>query len=145
LGVRERWKGTKPIDMPPDLVVKTSEEVLRKNPKVLIVYLFGSLAKDKGTKESDLDLAIYTTKDFSWDDYYDLYGELTIKLRSDRLDLIWLNMANPILQFEVIKHGKVLFYRDVDILNDYELKAKKNYYDYVIYLEKHRKASKDGL
>ncbi|WP_156095567.1 type VII toxin-antitoxin system HepT family RNase toxin [Thermodesulfobacterium commune] len=105
MGVRERWKGTKPINMPHDL-------------------------------------AFYTTKDFSWKDSYQLYGELTSSLRSDRVDLVWLNRANPVLQFEVIKYGKVLFYRDADILNDYELKAKKNFYDYALYLEKHRRINK---
>jgi uncharacterized protein YutE (UPF0331/DUF86 family) len=108
LGVRERWKGTKPINMPHDL-------------------------------------AFYTTKDFSWKDSYQLYGELTSSLRSDRVDLLWFNRANPVLQFEVIKYGKVLFYRDAETLNDYELKAKKNFYDYALYLEKHRRISKENL
>jgi predicted nucleotidyltransferase len=73
--------------MLPDLALSTWEETLIKNSKVFIAYIFGSLTKGKSIKDSDLVLAIYTTKDFSW----------------------------------------------------------KDYYDYVIYLEKHRRASRDGL
>lgn len=85
-----------------------------------------------------MDVAIYTSRDFTWDDYFRLYGELTKALHSDRLDLAWLNKSEPILAFEVIKTGKVLFYRNADVLNDFELMAKKRYYDHVLYLKKRR-------
>jgi hypothetical protein len=45
----------------------------------------------------------------------------------------------------VIKTGKSLFYGNVDELNSYELKARKNFYDYAIYLKKHREFTKHGL
>ncbi len=67
-----------------------------------------------------------------------LYGAVTKQLKSDRLDLVWMNTAEPILAFEVIKNGKVLFYRNVDELNEFESRVKKIYYDHVLYLKKRR-------
>lgn len=80
-------------------------------------------------------MAIYTSRDFTWNHYYLLYGALTKKLKSDRLDLIWLNQAEPIICFEVLKNGRLLFFRDRDELNELELKIRKRYYDYILYLK----------
>lgn len=90
-------------------------------------------------------MAIYTSRDFTWNHYYLLYGALTKKLKSDRLDLIWLNQAEPIICFEVLKNGRLLFFRDRDELNELELKIRKRYYDYILYLKKHRMAQGYGL
>ena len=50
-----------------------------------------------------------------------------------------------ILSFMVIKTGKVMFFRDEEILNDFEVKAKKRYYDYQLYLKKREKERGIGL
>ncbi len=144
MGIKQRWEKTNPIQYSTKEVLALVLPLLNADERILIAYLFGSRANN--TKESsDIDIAIYTSRDFLWDDYYLLYGEITKKLHSDRLDLLWLNIAEPILCFEVIRNGKVLFYKDADILNDFELKAKKRYYDYSFYLNKRRARRQLGL
>lgn len=147
MGVKERWRGTKEIRFSTDEAVALILPILQREHHVLAAYLFGSRAKeegcDKAKRDADMDIAIHTARDFSWEDYYRLYGELTKALHSDRLDLVWLNKAEPIIAFEVIKTGKVLFYRDADALNEFELMAKKRYYDHVLYLKKRREMARE--
>ncbi len=138
MSVREKWSKQRPLKASPDEVKDIVFSTLKENPQIFIAYLFGSSVKGIFKEYSDIDIAIYTSKEFSWSDFYQLYGDLTKKIHSNRVDLVWLNKAEPILCFEIIKTGRVFFYRDKDILNDFELKAKKRYYDYIIYLRKHR-------
>jgi uncharacterized protein len=144
MAVKERRERSRPIKFTTEKVISLILPLSEKDPRILTAYLFGSRIK-KADQSSDIDIALYTSKDFSWEDYYLLYGELSKALCSDRLDLVWLNEADPILCFEVIKYGKVLFYKDADLLNDFELKNKKRYYDYVLYLNKHRRNREIGL
>ena len=140
MGVKERWARTKPIRGSQEEVLRSVLAILRADKRIEIAYLFGSRTKEEAPEGSDIDIAIFTSKDVTWDDYYRIYGDLTKALHSDRVDLVWLNRADPLLKFAVIKEGMVLFYRDPDALNDFELKAKKEFYDHVIYLKKHRSA-----
>jgi len=144
MSVKERWKGTTPIRYAPLEIKALLERLLKSDERIEIAYIFGSRAK-KDSPLSDIDIAIYTSKDFLWEDYYLLYGECTKTLHSDRLDLVWLNKTEPILGFMVIKTGKVLFSRDEETLNDFEVKAKKRYYDYQLYLKKREKERGIGL
>jgi len=144
MAVKERREKSRPIKFTTEKAISLILPLLENDPRILTAYLFGSRIK-KSDQSSDIDIALYTSKDFSWKDYYLLYGKLSKALCSDRLDLVWLNEADPILCFEVIKYGKVLFYKDADLLNDFELKNKKRYYDYVLYLNKHRRNREIGL
>ncbi len=137
MSVAERWKGTKPIKLSTQDALALVIELLKKDKRILICYLFGSRTSEN-RPHSDLDIAVYTSSDFSWQDYYLLYGEITKALKSDRVDLIWLNNAEPILSFEIIRNGKVIYHVDDDLLNEFELKTKKNYYDYRLYLKKRK-------
>ena len=144
MAVKERREKSRPIKFTTEKAISLILPLLENDPRILTAYLFGSRIK-KSDQSSDIDIALYTSKDFSWKDYYLLYGKLSKALCSDRIDLVWLNEADPILSFEVIKYGKVLFYKDADLLNEFELKDKKRYYDYVLYLNKHRRNREIGL
>lgn len=120
-------------------------DILRGDERVHLAYLFGSRMEERSGPEADLDIALHSIGDFSWDDLYALRGRLSIDLKTDRLDLVWLNKADPILAFEVIRTGKPIHSNDADLLNDFELEAKKRYYDYRIYLEMHRGYQEHGV
>jgi predicted nucleotidyltransferase len=143
MGIKERWKDTRKILLRSTQATGLLLPVIKKDSRIIACYLFGSRASKRETPDSDIDIAIYTSRDFTWDNYYLLYGELSRKLKSDRLDLIWLNQAEPIICFEVLKSGKLIFFRDVDEVNELELKIRKRYYDYILYLMKHRRFKND--
>jgi len=113
--------------------------VLREDQRIHIVYLFGSRMKSEYDERSDVDIAFYADEQFTWDDYYRLYGDVTKKLRSNRIDLLWLNKADCIMKFQVIKSGKVVYYSDAESLNAFEQRSKQLFFDYRHYLAKHRR------
>ena len=67
-------------------------------------YLFGSYAKGKATKESDIDLMIVSSVEGI--EYYDLLGSLEERL-SKKVDLLRLETAvqNVKLMSEILKDG----------------------------------------
>ena len=125
MAIKQKWHRAKPLRVKTEDALSMILHLFQSDNRILIVYLFGSRARETHLEHSDIDLAFYTTGEFQWNDYYLLYSEVTKTLHSDRVDLLWLNHAEPVLSFEVIKSSKVVFYRDPDLLNDYELKAKK--------------------
>ncbi|OGR43051.1 MAG: hypothetical protein A2X28_01905 [Elusimicrobia bacterium GWA2_56_46] len=111
--------------------------VLKSDKNIIGVYLFGSRAANPANNDSDLDIAFCAGKGFTWDAYYKLYGEVTLKLKSDMVDLIWLDAADQLLAFQAIKYGRLLYCADARALNAFELKRKKSFYDYALYLNAH--------
>jgi predicted nucleotidyltransferase len=156
MSVSERWRGTTPIALSTPEAVGRCRAVLEKDGRILVAYLFGSRREEldapgvdterpsgsaaPAADPRDIDLAVVTDTRFTYHDYYVLIERLGGAIGSDRVDLVWLNESEPIITFEVIRDGTVLFYRDADALNDFERKAKHRYYDYRIYLKKNRAA-----
>jgi len=138
MAVKEKWKDTLPLSYSTDEAVNRIISIAQQTPSVQILYLFGSRVAGWEHHDSDIDFAFYTDKEFLWEDYYVLRSRLTSSLRTDRVNFVWLNKSDAIFVFEVITSGRVIYYKDADQLNDFELKAKKNFYDYRFYLEKHR-------
>ncbi len=145
MGIDERWKGTKPIKLTTKGAIDEILPLFSDDERIEALYLFGSRVRDEGPSSKDLDLAFYTGKDFTWEDFLSLYSEITIKLKSDRVDLVWLNKADPIISFEVVTGGRLLYAKDLDEVEKFETKTRLNFYDYKIYLKKHIEHRKDGI
>jgi len=85
----------------------------KEEKPVVVAYLFGSMAKETAGRLSDVDVAILISKDYHPTLDYRLY--LISKLADilqGKVDIVILNEASPLLRFEVIKYGKVLYCRD---------------------------------
>lgn len=95
---------------------QTSQELPRffeGEKPIVVAYLFGSMAKGTAGRLSDVDIAILMSRDYRPTLDYHLYlmSKLANILRRE-VDIVMLNEAPPLLRFEVIKHGKVLYCRD---------------------------------
>ena len=71
-----------------------------------LVLLFGSVASGRGGRESDIDLGFLYNKPI---DILGLTNRVIRLLRTDRVDVIDLNRASPLLKYSAIRQGKVLF------------------------------------
>ena len=138
MGVRERWQGTKPVGRSTSECVELLVPATVVDARIQAVYLFGSRASGEGHADSDVDLAIFTTDDYEWDDLFALRGTLTGLLHTERLDLVWLNHAKAEVAFSVIRDGRLLRYADADRLNEFERRAIWRYRDRVLYLQRRR-------
>ncbi|MBI3754026.1 MAG: nucleotidyltransferase domain-containing protein [Deltaproteobacteria bacterium] len=101
---------------------------------VTAACLFGSTAKGKSTGESDIDLGLLLKADFDLVANFDyklrLMGELK-DITGKAVDVVFINTADPILQYEIRKHGKLIFERDKQKRIAYEILARKRYFDFL--------------
>lgn len=85
------------------ILQKKIAEIVKKSPiddKIQAVYIFGSYAKNKQSKASDLDVLITLTAPTSGFDFIDLENELTEQL-GIKTDLVAEDAISPYLKDEI--------------------------------------------
>jgi len=103
-------------------------EVLGKHEKVCLAYLFGSTSRGDAREDSDLDIAVLLENE-SVALLQALWSDLHEVLKSRKLDLVLLKSADPVLCFEVLREGRLLYFRSEDELNAFERRAWNRYQD----------------
>ena len=84
-------------------------QYLESKRAVKFAYLFGSCAGNEDGPLSDIDLAVYLDKRLdSFTTRLRFLDELSRLLRGYPCDLVVLNTASLILQYEVIRGGRVI-------------------------------------
>jgi hypothetical protein len=91
---------------------------------VLLAYLFGSLAQ--AGKGQDVDLALLMPEG---ERPYHLRQALSDWLATERLDIVDLRRAAPVLRFEIISTGRCLFAYNDTIQLDFERQTLRQYKD----------------
>jgi uncharacterized protein len=100
-------------------------------PEVTSAYVFGSVARGTAGRLSDLDLAVLVSDDVA-DRLLlrlDLIAEITALLSTERLDLVILNDASPLLAHRAFTRGVPLFVRDTQRDRDFRDRATHRYLD----------------
>ena len=106
-----------------------------KHEEIELVYLFGSAISGYQHSESDIDIAVLIDDNYWQDisgklDYKSaLIVELQESLQSDRIDLVVLNEAPPLLANQVVSTGKVVYCKDNRRKNNFIVHTKKRYLD----------------
>ena len=108
-------------------------EYFKAQEYVELAYLFGSTAEGTEGPLSDIDIAVYLsgklTKGERIDKRLELMGELATLLKTDHVDLVVMNDASPVINFEVIKPNVPLFVRNEDLKLDVEQRIMSRYLD----------------
>lgn len=113
--------------------LKSITNTLKRHPEIILAYLFGSQAKGMARQDSDIDIALLIDESSVKQSRLRFQIDLAAELGNDRIDLVILNHAPPLLQHQVIKHGVKLFSRDKATTVDFVFKAITRYLD-TIYL-----------
>ncbi|EGD52313.1 nucleotidyltransferase domain-containing protein [Thermoanaerobacter thermohydrosulfuricus] len=100
--------------------LETLKEFFKNKENIVMAFLFGSVAKGKATKESDIDIAVYL-KEYDEKFVYGLWNELEDLLKRD-VDLIVLNIANATVAWEALR-GKKIIINDHDFYINYMLEV----------------------
>lgn len=130
---------TEQVDIRKEL--KRAEGILREQfPDITVFYLFGSSAGGEMRKGSDVDVAVFVRPEKLRDDpLYELkLNDFLEKQLGERVDVVIMNKAGPILQHEVLKHGRRLFETDHRARAELELLSFKRYLD-VRYFQRRRR------
>ena len=110
----ERWYKFEPL--PTNIKQSLSQlNTLFQYYHVQLAYLFGSLSKKEIGK--DVDLALLTTNI----PVYRLRSEIINCLDTERLDLVDLKRASPLLRFEIIRSGHLIYAISDTVENNFEL------------------------
>ncbi len=108
------------------------------------VYLFGSAAVGKRNNLSDIDLGIVFNDSSIIEKKVDLYAEL-IKQGFEKVDIVFFNTADLVLQFEIIHHNQLIYSKKSFNHGALFSKTIRKYFDFEPYLIRQRKAYKDRI
>ena len=128
-----------------DAVIERLSAGLAHREEILEAYLFGSLARGQFSDHSDIDIAVYVDAaranpgTFGYD--AELTADLAKALTNNRVDLVILNRASPLLYHRVLRDGRRILARDLRATTIREGQALSRYCDYVPQLAKIARAA----
>lgn len=110
-------------------------EYLQRDARVVGATVFGSARDGRVRPGSDLDLAVLFDEALSAEEFLEFYGDLCDQVPGvEKMDLVRLNNADPILAFEAIS-GTFLCTNDVDKMAGYFSLVCREYEDVMGNLE----------
>ncbi len=115
------------------------KEYLENHPSVRLTYIFGSHATGKTTPLSDVDIAVYLKEENEekrFDIRLKLIGDISSILGNDEFDLVVINDNPILLNFEIIKNGKILVNKDEDSRVEFEFRTMQTYLDRIYYVRR---------
>jgi predicted nucleotidyltransferase len=116
MAIKERWKGFAEL---PDEIEQRLDQLppVFEQHGVKLAYLFGSLSR--GGAANDVDLAVWSSALPA----YRLREPVVNCLGTERLDLVDLQRASPVLRFEILRTGHPLYVADEAFQNRYEMQT----------------------
>jgi hypothetical protein len=118
---------------------------LERRREVLEGYLFGSAARGDAQAHSDVDVAVYVAPDAHASQSglgldAEIAADLMRALGANRVDVVLLNSAPPLLYHRVLRDGVRILSRDLRATTIREGQALSRYCDFVPQLAKIRAA-----
>ena len=115
-----------------DTLLPQLERLFRQRP-VQLAYLFGSQATGRTHAESDVDIAVLLDTSLTADERFaerlTLLGALSHLFGTDNVDVVVLNEASPLLAYEVLRHGVLLYCSDENTRVEFQVRALCAYED----------------
>src|SRR5207244_5303197 len=85
--------------------------LLAHDPRVKLVYLFGSAAEQAGARPRDIDLAVWTDPPLSLEELVRCRADLVLATKMP-VDLVSLNDTPIVFPHEVVTRGRCVYVRD---------------------------------
>lgn len=95
-------------------------------PDVELVVVFGSTVKRRSRAPSDVDVAVRAKGLVDLDA---MYRVLAPRLQTDRLDIVDLRRASPLLMMEVARSGRVVYEQRAGVYRQFQSLASRRYCD----------------
>ncbi len=122
---------------------RRAAEALAADPRVRLVFLFGSAADPERATVRDVDLAVLTDRSLG------LYERLNLLTDAEsaaggEIDLVSLNDASVVLAHEVAE-GQCLYADPPEVETDFVTRARMRYFDFKWYLDQQWKLTGERL
>lgn len=104
-------------------------------PEVAFAVIFGSVATNRVTPLSDLDIAVFIDRlkicesAYPYGYHANLLSRLMSLLKTNELDIVILNDAPPVLKHRILTQGKTVFCRAPSIQRKIFIQALHRYQD----------------
>jgi predicted nucleotidyltransferase len=98
-----------------------------------VAYLFGSANSGRLRPLSDIDIAVRFKSEYTPDDFFRLSALLEVKLARllhRKIDISILNLASPLLRYEAVKNGAVIFAVNDEERILFHIRAYRDYEDF---------------
>ena len=118
-------------------ILNTLNDYFKDKHEILFAYLFGSYAKGCENSLSDIDVAVYYSRDDISKDidmYLNMRMELMELLKKD-VDLVVLNTANPLLKSRIINNRVRILSKDTLVEGEFVSRSLGEYFDVAPYME----------
>jgi predicted nucleotidyltransferase len=106
--------------------------LFHKHP-VRLAYLFGSQATRRTHPSSDIDVAVLLDESLTLDERFaerlQLLDDLSRIFGTDQVDLVMLNEASPLLAYETLRHGVLLYCVDAQTRIEFQVRTLRAYED----------------
>ena len=103
-----------------------------RDDRVTAIYLFGSAARTPERQPRDLDLAFLMAPSFDPERDFDFPLRARTRLEEETgtaVDVVVLNTADPVLQYQIRRDGKLLLERDRQARIGWEVHSRKLWFD----------------
>ena len=107
-----------------------TKNYLRTRKDIAFAYLFGSLAENRETHLSDVDIAVYLKGGRFSHKRFEILGDLIDILKTDKLDLVILNTAPLCLKIKIIQARRILADNFPYIRHTFESAIMRTYFDF---------------
>lgn len=112
-----------------------------KQAEIKVAYLFGSMAKGRVGRLSDVDIAIFIDERLERNKRNDLQlkilSDLIALLNTDKIDIVVMNELPILMKYNIIKNGIIL--KDDEERAKIEAKILSEYLDRKYYIDRHTK------
>ena len=127
--------------MKTEVLRRRLRQVLARYPFIEAAYLFGSHAAGRARPDSDVDVAVVGPRNELQARKLDILADLTAE-GLDRVDLVALDGADPLLRFEAVHANCLVFARPGFDHGQNFSRALREYFDFEPYLRIQRDAFK---
>ncbi|MFQ6128734.1 MAG: nucleotidyltransferase domain-containing protein [Thermoplasmata archaeon] len=88
------------------------KDLLREDDSIEVAYLFGSVARGRSGPLSDIDVAVFLKDSLGRRERHEkrlsLVNEISSALKTDEINVVIMNDSPLLLNFNIIRDGKVL-------------------------------------
>jgi hypothetical protein len=123
--------------------IKAAAAYLAGQPGVVAAYLFGSVAEGRADRLSDVDMAVLFDRELEAEEMVERQLGFMTDLEEytqAQVQVVALNQAPPLLAYQVVRHGILLYERNRDERIDFEVRTRKIYFDLKPRLDFHTRA-----
>lgn len=122
------------MELTSEQIISELNEYFKKRPEVILVYLFGSVARKEEGVLSDIDVGVLIDPgkkiiEGSYGYKADVTADLMSLLKSNAIEIVLLNSAPPLLAHRVVRDGVVVHCKDEEVRIAFEVRTLQRFID----------------